>query len=290
MSMIDFFQQHSLYYFTVIFIFGLCLGSFLNVVIYRLPIVLQRKWRAQCVDFLNLPASANEEALDVFNLCSPRSHCVHCKRTLPFFLNIPLLGFLVQRAKCRFCKKKISWRYPCVEFLASLLSLACAWQWGVSWTTLAALLFCLTLLALVFIDLDVLLLPDSLTLPLLWLGLFFSVFSLFISSQEAILGALLGYLVLWSIAKIFHYFAGVEGMGAGDFKLNAALGAWLGWQYLPWLLSLSAILALLVGGGLMLRKKLTLRSPIPFGPFLAMAGLIFFFWGKPLGTGVSVCW
>lgn len=280
--MVEFLQYHFIHYLALAFIFGLCVGSFLNVVIYRLPLMLQAEWQAQCAELLNLPQAANEGEATAFNLWVPRSHCPHCKHPIAFFLNVPLFGFAWQRAKCRYCQEKISWRYPLVEILAGLLAVLCAWQYGVSYAAMSAMFLSFVLLALVFIDLDVFLLPDNLTLPLVWVGLIVSTFSLFVPSSSAIFGAVLGYLILWMIAKIFYYFTRVEGMGQGDFKLSAAIGAWIGWQLLPWMISIAAVLALIIGGAIVLIKKRALRDPIPFGPFLASSGFIMLFWGKPL--------
>jgi len=287
MHMINFLQTYPYYYLCVAFLFGISIGSFLNVLIYRLPLMLQKEWQTQSMEVLGLPDAANESDITPFNLCVPRSHCPHCRKTIPFHRNLPILSFLLQRGKCFSCKAKISWRYPLVEWLAGLLAVLCVWHFGVTWQTPMAMIFCFTLLSLCFIDLESFLLPDNLTLFLLWVGLLLSVFPLFIPSHAAILGATLGYLTLWGIAKIFYFFTRVEGMGYGDFKLAAALGAWLGWQFIPLLISLAAILALLIGGAFMLRKKLALRAPIPFGPFLSLSGLVLLFWGQAMMTAYT---
>lgn len=281
--MIDFLQTHVVYYLFLCALFGLIIGSFLNVVVYRLPIILQREWQNQCVELLNLPQAANENDVSPFNLWIPRSHCPQCKNTIPFFSNFPLLTFILQKGKCLHCKKSIHWRYPLIECLAGFFALMSGWYFGVSFEAIAAMVYCFILIALVFIDLESFLLPDHLTLLLLWLGLLLSVFSLFfVTSSTAILGAVVGYVVLWVIGKVYYVFTHIEGMGYGDYKLTAAMGAWLGWKALPLLISIAAILAMFIAGAVMIKKKMDLRAPIPFGPFLAAAGLIMLFWGNPI--------
>ncbi|EKD75495.1 MAG: type IV pilus prepilin peptidase, PilD [uncultured bacterium] len=278
----EFIEVYKSYYLLAAGTFGLCIGSFLNVVIYRLPKILNRIWRAESVDFLNIPLLANETGVNKINLCWPSSHCPLCLKAIPFFYNIPLLGFLFLGGKCSACRGKIHWRYPLVELIAGLAAFSCAYQFGFDFKALAAMNYCFILIVLLFIDFDFLLLPDCLTLLLLWLGLLVNCLSFFAGIVDAVIGAVLGYLVLWSVAKIYFYFTKNEGIGRGDFKLTAALGAWLGWQALPLILLISAFSSLVVAGGFLLQKKMKLRTPIPFGSFLVVAGFIMLFYDKPL--------
>ena len=276
----------TLYYFFV-FIFGLLLGSFLNVVIYRLPKMMEQEWIQEMHLFLaekphsiNLaPTFAQDTA---FNLCWPRSFCQHCKHTLTWWQNIPLISYLILKAKCFYCHARISPRYFLIEVLTAIILLSCIYQFGLTWQGFWAMFFSLILIILTFIDIDHQILPDSLTLPLMWLGLILSLFGLFIPSNTAIIGACLGYLSLWSIYWLFKLITKKEGMGYGDFKLSAALGAWLGWQAFPSILFISALLGTIVGLGLRAFKRLDRDQPIPFGPFLAFSGWVNLMWGDQI--------
>ena len=266
-------------------LFGLAFGSFLNVVIYRLPVMMQREWRRQCAE-LEERELPEEPA---FNLVTPRSACVTCRRPIRVLENIPVLSWLWLRGRCAGCRGRISPRYPSIELATALISMAVAWHFGLGWELPAALAFSYALIALTMIDYDHKLLPDSITLPLLWLGLVLSLFhgdvqgqSLFIAPATAIAGAAAGYLSLWSVYQVFKLATGKEGMGFGDFKLLAALGAWLGWQALPLIIILSAVVGALVGGVLMIATRHGRETPIPFGPFLAAAGWIAMIWGDTL--------
>jgi len=260
-------------------VLGLCVGSFLNVVIHRLPKMLEREWRQQCAELGGevLPDEAP------FNLAMPRSRCPQCGHPIGVLENIPLLSYLlVLRGKCAGCGQPISPRYPLVEALCGLLSAAVAWQFGPTWLTLGALLLVWALLALSFIDLDTQLLPDAITLPLLWFGLAFNLVGGFVDLGSAVVGAMAGYLALWSVFWLFKLATGKEGMGYGDFKLLAALGAWLGWQQLPVVVLLSSVVGAAVGITLIVFARHGRHVPIPFGPYLAAAGVIALCWGRAL--------
>jgi len=262
----------------LVFLFGLLVGSFLNVVIHRLPKMMEAEWQAQCAEL------RGETAPDTprYNLWLPRSACTQCGHQITALENIPLLSWLWLRGRCSACGTSIGARYPLVELLTALLSAAVAWEWGGSVQTAGALLLGWTLIALAFIDFDTTLLPDSLTLPLIWLGLIFNVYGVFASLPDAVVGAVAGYLVLWSVYWLFRLATGKEGMGFGDFKLLAAIGAWLGWQMLPVTLLLSSGVGAVIGIALIVLVKHDRRVPIPFGPYLAGGGLAALFFGADL--------
>ena len=259
-------------------VLGLLVGSFLNVVAYRLPKMLEADWRAQCCELLEQPQPEPE----TFNLIRPRSRCPHCSHGIRAWENVPVLSYLLLRGRCSACRGPISRRYPVVELATGLLSLAVAHHFGVSAQALAALLLTWALVALTLIDFDTQLLPDNITLPLLWLGLIVNSQGLFVSLEAALWGAVAGYLSLWSIYWLFKLITGKEGMGYGDFKLLAALGAWLGWQLLPVVILLSSLVGAIIGIGLMLILGRDKNIPIPFGPYLAMAGWLALIWGDQL--------
>ncbi len=265
----------------VIAIVSLLVGSFLNVVVYRLPIMMQKRWQQEC-------AELEKENLDdipaVFNLSVPRSACPNCGHKITALENIPVISYLFLRGKCRGCKTPISIQYPLVEILTAVLSVIIVWHFGFSWQTLAGVFFTWVLIALANIDLETLLLPDSITLPLLWVGLLLNVFGVFTDLQSAVLGAVFGYLSLWSVFHLFKFVTGKEGMGYGDFKLLAALGAWLGWQSLFVIVILSSLIGA-VAGGIYLALRKEKSRPIPFGPFLAAAGWVAMLWGDELLHG-----
>ena len=255
---------------------GLVVGSFLNVLVWRLPKMLARDWRQQARDILELPA---EPPGPTYNLMLPHSHCPHCRHPLRAWENIPLLSYLILRGRCARCKTPISARYPLVELSCALLCGFIAWHLGFGWQTAGLLVLSWGLLALCLIDADHQLLPDVLVMPLLWLGVIVNAFELFVPLQDAVWGAVAGYLSLWTVYWLFRLITGKEGIGHGDFKLLAMLGAWGGWQILP----LTILLASLVGavsGLLWLRwKRAKTSTPIPFGPYLAIAGWIALLWG-----------
>ena len=259
---------------------GLFVGSFLNVVIHRLPRMMERDWQTQAAELRGEPTPHIEH----FNLATPRSRCPHCGHLITALENIPLISYLALRGRCRHCGTGIGKRYPIVEAFSALLSGYAAWHFGFGLAAVAALLFIWTLLALAFIDIDTQLLPDDLTLPLLWLGLLFNLGDSFTDLSSAVIGAMAGYLALWAVYWLFKLATGKEGMGYGDFKLLAAIGAWLGWQILPLTLLLSSLLGALVGIALIVFARHGRNVPIPFGPYLAAAGVIALFWGETLTT------
>ncbi|HNV91979.1 MAG TPA: A24 family peptidase [Thauera aminoaromatica] len=255
---------------------GLFVGSFLNVVIHRLPRMMERDWHAQAAELRGEQAPANER----FNLATPRSRCPHCGHQITMLENIPIVSYVVLRGRCAHCGAGISRRYPIVEALSALLSAYAAWHFGFGASALGALLFVWAMVALTFIDLDTQLLPDDITLPLLWLGLAFNLGTTFAELPDAVIGAMAGYLALWSVFWLFKLATGKEGMGYGDFKLLAAIGAWLGWQMLPLTILLSSLVGAVVGILLIVVARHGRNVPIPFGPYLAAAGLIALFWGE----------
>jgi leader peptidase (prepilin peptidase)/N-methyltransferase len=259
-------------------LFGLLIGSFLNVVIYRVPKMMQRESDNYVASESGLPLPH----ADQFNLMLPRSCCPQCGHQITALENIPLLSYLVLRAKCSACKAPIPIRYPVVELITGLLSALLVWHFGSGWTGLATLFFAYSLIAMTFIDADTQLLPDDLTLPLLWIGLLVNLNGTFVPLRDAVIGAAAGYLVLWSIYWLFKLATGKEGMGYGDFKLLAALGAWLGWTMLPTIVLLSSLVGALVGISLIVFTQHGRDKPIPFGPYLAVAGMIALLYGAPI--------
>lgn len=258
---------------------GLCVGSFLNVVVHRLPKMMEQDWHRQCADLRGEPPPDEE----VFNLARPRSRCPQCGHRISAIENIPLLSYLlILRGRCSGCGCRISPRYPAIEALTGCLSAYAVWHFGPGLAAVGALVFVWTLVALTFIDFDTQLLPDSITLPLLWIGLLFNLADTYASIDAAVIGAIAGYLTLWSVFWLFKLATGKEGMGYGDFKLLAALGAWLGWQLLPAIILLSSLVGACVGITLILFARHGRNVPIPFGPYLAAAGLIALFWGQTL--------
>jgi leader peptidase (prepilin peptidase)/N-methyltransferase len=262
----------------LVFLFSLLIGSFLNVVIHRLPKMMEAEWHVQCAE-LRGEVIADTPA---YNLWLPRSACPQCGHQITALENIPLISWLFLRGRCSACSTPISVRYPLVELLVAVLSAAVAWKWGVSLQTLGALLLVWMLVVLAFIDLDTTLLPDSLTLPLVWLGLLFNMNGLFVPLADAVIGAVAGYLILWSVYWLFKLVTGKDGMGYGDFKLLAAIGAWLGWQMLPVTLLLSSVVGAVIGIAMIVLVKHDRRVPIPFGPYLAGGGLVALFFGADL--------
>ncbi|MEZ5491399.1 MAG: A24 family peptidase [Gammaproteobacteria bacterium] len=271
-------------------ILGLLVGSFLNVVVYRVPIMLYREWTAQCREMLASddaePAFADRTAAEfsTFNLMKPDSHCPVCKHKITALENIPVLSYLFLRGKCSQCKTGISARYPGVELTTGLMSALIAWSFGANWLTVVLLLFTWYLIVLTLIDYDEQLLPDNITLPLLWAGLLINTVDLGmgVSLRDAVIGAMAGYLSLWCFYWSFKLLTGKEGMGYGDFKLLAALGAWLGWQSLLPIIILSSVVGAAFGILNVLVVKRDKTAPMPFGPFLAGAGFIMLIWGKQL--------
>jgi leader peptidase (prepilin peptidase)/N-methyltransferase len=257
---------------------GLAVGSFLNVVIHRLPKMLERQWRSECAELADTPSPPAER----YDLVKPRSACPKCGHMIPAFENIPLASYLFLGGKCSQCRAPISLRYPVVEALSGALAGYIAWRYGLTTAMLGALLFTWAMIALAFIDLDTFYLPDSITLPLLWAGLLFNAGGTFTDLHSAVIGAAAGYLALWAVFWTFKLATGKEGMGYGDFKLLAAIGAWLGWKMLPLTILTSSLVGAAVGIGLIVFAKHAREKPIPFGPYLAAAGLISMFWGEQI--------
>ncbi|MFO7551959.1 MAG: A24 family peptidase [Haliea sp.] len=277
--MLDVFAQHPGWLATCLLLFGLVVGSFLNVVIYRLPLMLQAQWRRDCCELLEQPAPADEPSL---SLAVPNSHCPACKAPVRPWQNIPVFSYLALGGKCANCGVRISPRYPVVELLTGLLTLWLGLHYGPGLQLLGAVLLTWALIALTLIDYDTQLLPDDITLPLLWLGLAFNLGGTFVPLADAVLGAIAGYGILWSVYWLFRLLTGKEGMGYGDFKLLAALGAWLGWQVLPLIILLSSVVGAVVGLALMVIKRRGREVPIPFGPYLAAAGWLGLVWGEQM--------
>lgn len=273
-------QTHPAVFITVCVVFGLMVGSFLNVVIYRLPKMMEHQWRCQCQELLD-PERAVEETSPM-TLAKPRSACPVCGHRITAWENIPIISYLFLAGKCSACKTSISPRYPLIEALTGALAGLIACKFGYSDMALAALVFTFALIALTFIDFDTQLLPDDITLPLLWLGLLYNLNTGFTDLHSALIGAMAGYLILWSIYWLFKLLTGKEGMGYGDFKLLAAIGAWFGWQLLPAVILLSSVLGSVIGIALIVVAKRGRQVPMPFGPFLAIGGVAALFWGSEL--------
>lgn len=275
---IDVIQSSPAILIALITLLGLLVGSFLNVVIHRLPLMMQRDWQQQCDELMG--NSSVEHT--VLTLSVPRSRCPSCGHAITAIENIPILSYVFLRGKCQACKTHISCRYPLIEALTGLLSGLVAWHFGFDWTLLGALLLTWALVALTFIDVDHQLLPDSITLPLLWLGIIFNILGLFTDLESSVIGAIAGYLSLWLVFHAFKLITGKEGMGYGDFKLLAALGAWLGWTVLPTIVLLSSLVGAIIGVLLIAFGGHKREVPIPFGPYLAAAGWITLVWGSTI--------
>ena len=307
-TLISVFDQMPILLYLSTALVGLLIGSFLNVLILRLPRMMEQEWRQECLEFLAAESESLAEADGVdspetseasepqqtssphqasspephLSLARPGSHCWSCGATIKPWDNIPVLSWLLLRGRCRACKHRISLRYPLIEALTAVLSVLVVWQLGPTSAALAALILTWGLIALAMIDLDTQLLPDSLTLPLLWLGLLLSLAGLFTDPASAILGAASGYLLLWLVFHAFRLATGKEGMGQGDFKLLALFGAWLGWQAVPQVILLSSLPGALVGLALITSGRARAGDPLPYGPFLAMAGWISLLWGETM--------
>ena len=278
--LLDLVSTHATALIATTFILGLLIGSFLNVVAYRLPLMMEREWKQQCLEYLH--PDQPPEPTDRFDLAIPRSKCPACGHRITALENVPVLSYLFLRGKCSACNTRIPLRYPIVELATALLSAVVAWKLGWGWPLAAGLVFTWSLIALSLIDFDHKLLPDSITLPLLWLGLLLSLQPVFVDMRASILGAAAGYLSLWSIYQLFRLVTGKEGMGFGDFKLLAAIGAWLGWQALPVTILLSSLVGAVVGIGLILIRGRDRNIPIPFGPYIAAAGWLAMLWGEDI--------
>jgi leader peptidase (prepilin peptidase)/N-methyltransferase len=286
-TMQELFSEFPTAFVAVAFVVALLIGSFLNVVIYRLPIMMEIEWRKQCEEFAETPATDLPEGR--FDLVLPRSRCSSCDEQITALQNIPVLSYLFLGGKCGHCKAPISKRYPAIELATAILTAAVAWRFGFGWEAAAAIFITWTLIAISVIDFDHQIIPDALSLPLVWAGLLMSLFHplagaevLFVEPKASIVGAIAGYLVLWSIYHVFRMVTGKEGMGYGDFKLLAALGALLGWQMLHLIVLLSAVVGVIVGIGLIVLRSHDRQVPIPFGPFLAAAGWIAMIYGQQI--------
>ncbi|TLS84431.1 prepilin peptidase [Photobacterium damselae subsp. damselae] len=267
-------------------IFGLLVGSFLNVVIYRLPIMMERQWRNECIEaFPDLIKADAKLNTDTFNLSVPRSRCPHCGHLISAVENIPVISWLVLKGKCKSCHAPISRRYPMIELLTAALCGMVAILFPPTWWAIAVIFFTFALIALTFIDIDKMLLPDQITLPLLWAGIFLALLGISpVSLQDSVIGAIAGYLCLWSVFWVFKLLTKKDGMGYGDFKLLAALGAWLGWQMLPVVVLLSSLAGAICGIILLKVQKSDHQTPFSFGPYLAIAGWISLLWGHSIIT------
>lgn len=253
----------------LLIILGLIIGSFINMLVYRLPIMTKRDWHIQCAEFLKQDSQPAEPNI---NLCYPRSHCPQCGQALKVWHNIPLLSFLLLKGRCGHCKKSIPMRYPIIEMLSAIVAAIAFWRFGHTWAMGGACILSWGLIAVSVIDIDELFIPDCLTISLLWLGLLFNAFYIYTTPTQAIIGAIVGYLLFWCIAKLFLIIRKKEGLGYGDFKLLAMLAAWLGLMPIINIILVSSITGLIACGTLMLTKKLKQSSQVPFGPFLAFAG------------------
>lgn len=280
MALFELLASSQMLFIILALLLGLMVGSFLNVVIYRLPLIMEQEWRSQCQELFGQEDKGAGKAH--LSLWGPRSQCPHCGHLITAIENIPLFSYLRQGGRCAHCQGAISLQYPLVEALSGILAGIIAWKLGFGWPTLAALAFTWILLAASLIDFHHQLLPDDLILPLLWLGLFVALFHLFADLPSAVIGAMVGYLSLWSVYQVFRLLTGKEGMGHGDFKLLAALGAWVGWQYLIAIIILSSLAGAVFGLILMLARGRDRQIPMPFGPFLAIAGWIVLLWGDAI--------
>lgn len=276
--MFDYIAANTWLFLIIVGLFSLLIGSFLNVVVHRLPIMLERNWRKQCIDYLN-ESSDFDNPVTQYNLAFPASHCPFCYTRLALWQNIPIVSYIILKGRCATCKKAIPLRYLLIEICSLVLSIVAAIQFGISYELLAALVLTWFLVTISFIDIDHQILPDLLTIPLLWLGLLLSCFNLFANSHDSILGVILGYAFFWLIDKLFKLITRKEGIGEGDFKLLAASGAWLGWQLLPFVILFSSILGLIVGSSILFIQKKPRGTSIPYGPFIAIAIWIGIIWG-----------
>lgn len=280
MTLYFFFITHPVFFYVVATVLGLLVGSFLNVVIYRLPVMMERDWRSECQQYLGIRPEEKQEPS--FNLMVPRSRCPNCNHPISAVENIPVLSYVFLGGKCRECRTRISLRYPAVEIVTGTITLVMAMHFGVTLQTLLAVILGWSLITLTLIDYDHQLLPDSITLPVMWLGILSNTFGLFTSLHSSLYGAVAGYMVLWTVYIVFKLVTGKEGMGHGDFKLLAMLGAWMGWQVLPLTIVVSSLIGSIVGISLILFRGHSRAQPIPFGPYLAVAGLIAFLYGNEL--------
>ncbi len=280
MELLEVLQKSPAFLMVAVALLGLCVGSLLNVVIHRLPKMMEAQWREECAAL----EGREPPPAQTYNLFTPRSACPQCKAPITALQNIPVVSWLALRGKCAKCKASISARYPFVEVLGAALALLVAWRFGYSAALAFGMVYVWVMLALTFIDLDTQLLPDDLTLPLLWLGLLANVFNTYIDLRSAVLGAAGGYMLLWTVYWAFRLIAKKEGMGFGDFKLLAAIGAWTGWQVLPVVIVVSAGLGALIGSLVLWMTRRGIDARIPFGPYLALGGIVGLIWGREAVT------
>ncbi len=279
-AVIELLHSNLTFYLSTIFVLGLVVGSFLNVVIFRLPVMMERDWKEQCCELLNLDSPDKDNGSEKFNLVTPRSRCLSCNHQIKAIENIPVISYLFLKGKCRNCKTKISIRYPLIELVSAITVTVVAYYFGVSLQTLFAMFLTWALIALTMIDFDHQLLPDDITLPFLWFGIIINYFNVYTDIGSSILGAIFGYGILWIVYITFKLVTGKEGMGHGDFKLLAVLGAWFGWQLLPLIIILSSAVGAIIGISLIVFKSHDRSTAIPFGPYLAIAGWISMLWGS----------
>ncbi|MCK5813357.1 MAG: prepilin peptidase [Cocleimonas sp.] len=281
MDLINLLRENTTIFLIFTGVFSLIIGSFLNAAIYRIPEMMKKEWHQECTEFLQEKENKQQESSkqeEKFNLMTPRSTCPHCGHMITALENIPVISYLFLKGKCSSCKTAISLQYPLIEMFTAFLSIFIAWKFGFTWQTLAALVLAWTLITLSIIDAKTMLLPDNLTLPLMWLGIAVNYQHLFVDLQSSVLGAMIGYLFLWTIFQLFRLVTGKEGMGYGDFKIVAALGAWGGWQILPFTIFVASLFGAIFGMVWMAIKRDKKANMIPFGPWLASAGLIAFLW------------
>ena len=283
MSFLQLLQSNETLLLITVTIIGLAVGSFLNVLIYRLPLMMKKAWRSECCEFLEIENKTDEDSAG-FNLLKPASHCPQCSHKISALENIPVLSYLMLKGKCSNCGTSISIRYPAIEFLTGVMSFIVTMYFGYGPQLIPLLILTWSLIALSFIDIDHQLLPDDITLPIMWLGILCNMFALYTDIYASIAGAMLGYMSLWSIYILFKLVTGKEGMGHGDFKLLALLGAWMGWQSLPMIVILSSVCGAIVGSSMILFRGHDRQTAIPFGPYLAMAGWIALIWGNQLSS------
>ena len=278
-NLIELFLLYPAFYLGNVFIFGLLVGSFLNVVIFRLPVMMETDWKEQCCELLELQTPEKPKQNSVLNLVTPRSRCPRCNHQIKAIENIPVISYLFLKGKCSQCKNKISCRYPLIEFTSAVMVTVVAFYFGVSIQAAFAIFLTFALIALTMIDFDHQLLPDDITLPFLWLGITLNIFNVYTDIESSVLGAIFGYGSLWFVYISFKIITGKEGMGHGDFKLLALLGAWFGWQALPLIIILSSVVGTIIGISLIIFKSHNRNSTIPFGPYLALAGWVYMLWG-----------
>ena len=271
-------------FYSVVFILGLCIGSFINVAVYRIPKMLFFGWFIQCYEFLNLQPKFQKTPSLGLNLFFPNSHCPNCQQKIFLFDNIPVVSYCFLKGRCRNCQQKISIKYPVTEIITAICSLLVGWKFGIKLELVFGLIITWTLILQAGIDFQESLIPDEITLPMLWVGLIVNNFNVFVSLQEAVIGSVMGYLIFWMIYWLFKIATGKDGIGQGDFKLIAMLGAWFGYKNVPLIIFISTAMGSVIGGILILLKKYNKNSPIPFGPYLAVAGLIVMLCGDAINA------